>query len=52
MDDQRYTIAEFIQQNRQQDRGQGLFELESARMLEVNLNGRVWTKMRPGAMPS
>lgn len=45
MDDQRYTIAEFIQQNRQQDRGQGLFELESARMLEVNLNGRVWTKM-------
>jgi uncharacterized protein (AIM24 family) len=44
-DDQRYTIAEFISQNRQQDRGQGLFELESARMLEVNLNGRVWTKM-------
>ncbi len=45
MDDQRYTIEEFIQQNRQRDRGQGFFELESARMLEVNLNGRVWTKM-------
>jgi uncharacterized protein (AIM24 family) len=43
--DQRYTIAEFISENRQQDRGHGLFELESARMLEVNLNGRVWTKM-------
>jgi uncharacterized protein (AIM24 family) len=45
MNDQRYTLAEFVSENRQQDRGQGLFELESARMLEVNLNGRVWTKM-------
>jgi uncharacterized protein (AIM24 family) len=45
MNDQRYTLAEFISENRQQDRGQGIFELESARMLEVNLNGRVWTKM-------
>jgi uncharacterized protein (AIM24 family) len=45
MNDQRYTLAEFISENRQQDRGQGLFELESARMLEVNLNGSVWTKM-------
>jgi uncharacterized protein (AIM24 family) len=44
-DDQRYTIAEFVSQNRQRDRGQGVFELESSRMLEVNLNGRVWTKM-------
>jgi uncharacterized protein (AIM24 family) len=44
VDDQRYTIAEFVSQNRDQDRGQGLFELESARMLEVNLQGRVWTK--------
>jgi uncharacterized protein (AIM24 family) len=47
-DDQRYTLAEFINQNRQRDRGQGFFELESARMLEVNLDGRVWMKM--GAM--
>jgi uncharacterized protein (AIM24 family) len=44
-DDQRYTLAEFVSQNRQQDRGQGVFELESSRMLEVNLNGRMWTKM-------
>jgi uncharacterized protein (AIM24 family) len=45
LNDQRYTLAEFVSENRQQDRGQGVFELESARMLEVNLNGRVWTKM-------
>jgi uncharacterized protein (AIM24 family) len=45
LDDQRYTIAEFVNQNQQRDRGQGFFELESPRMLEVNLNGRVWTKM-------
>jgi len=45
MDDQRYTLDEFISEKRQQDRGEGIFELESARMLEVNLNGRVWTKM-------
>lgn len=45
MNDQRYTLAEFVSENQQRDRGQGLFELESARMLEVNLNGRVWTKM-------
>ena len=37
-----------MQQTEQQDRGQGLFELESDRMLEINLNGSVWTKM--GAM--
>jgi uncharacterized protein (AIM24 family) len=45
MDDQRYTIAEFVSENSQRDRGEGFFELESARLLEVNLNGRVWTKM-------
>ena len=42
--DQRYTIDEFIESARQQDRGQGLFELESPRFLEVNLNGMVWIK--------
>jgi len=41
----RYTIEEFVQQSRQQDHGQGLFELESERILELNLNGAVWTKM-------
>ena len=46
----RYTVEEFVQQTRQKDLGQGLFELESERMLELNLNGTVWTKM--GSMVS
>lgn len=43
----RYSIDEFLKKTAQQDRGQGLFEMESSRMLEVNLNSRgtVWTKM-------
>jgi uncharacterized protein (AIM24 family) len=41
----RYTLQEFIHATGQKDRGEGLFELESARLLEINLNGRVWTKM-------
>lgn len=41
----RYTLEGFIEQTQQRDRGEGLFELESSRMLEVNLNGSVWTKM-------
>lgn len=41
----RYTIADFVQSTGQKERGEGLFELESERMLEINLNGRVWTKM-------
>ena len=48
MSDQRYSLQEFIEESRDRDRQQGLFELESPRMLEVNLNGTVWTKM--GAM--
>ncbi|MCH8044890.1 MAG: AIM24 family protein [Planctomycetes bacterium] len=40
----RYSIAEFVETTRQQDRGEGKFELESPRLLEVNLNGMVWTK--------
>ncbi len=44
----RYSLQEFVTQTAQQDRGQGVFELESERMLEVNLNGLVWMKM--GAM--
>ena len=46
----RYTLDEFVNATQQQDRGQGVFELENARMLEVNLNGQVWTKM--GSMVS
>jgi uncharacterized protein (AIM24 family) len=40
----RYSIAEFVETTRQQDRGEGKFELESPRLLEVNLNGMIWTK--------
>ena len=42
------TLAEFVNRTRNRDRGQGLFELESDRFLEVNLNGAIWMKM--GAM--
>lgn len=39
-----YSIADFVAQTAQKDKGQGLFELEQGRMLEVNLDGMVWTK--------
>lgn len=41
----RYSLQEFVNQTAQKDRGQGVFELESERILEINLNGKVWTKM-------
>lgn len=44
----RCSLQEFVQQTAQQELNQGTFELESDRMLEVNLNGLVWMKM--GAM--
>ncbi len=44
----RYSIDEFITATAQRDHDEGLFELESDRLLEVNLNSRVWTKT--GAM--
>ncbi|MGF2616782.1 AIM24 family protein [Rossellomorea vietnamensis] len=47
---QRFSIDEFIKQTQQEDKGEGLFELETPRMLEVNLDGEVWAKM--GAMVS
>lgn len=40
----RYSIQEFIKNTEQVDKGQGFFELESERMLEVNLDGLVWAK--------
>jgi uncharacterized protein (AIM24 family) len=46
----RQSLADFVTQTAQQDRGQGFFELESARILEVNLGlvagapPLVWTK--------
>jgi uncharacterized protein (AIM24 family) len=44
----RYSLEEFVRETSQQERGEGLFELETERMLEVNLNGRLWIKT--GAM--
>ena len=41
----RYSLSDFVASSSQQDRGEGLFELESDRLLEVNLAGMVWTKM-------
>jgi len=46
----RYSIEEFVNNTKQQDKGEGLFEIETPRMLEVNLNGQVWAKA--GAMVS
>jgi uncharacterized protein (AIM24 family) len=40
----RYSIDEFVNNTGQKDLGQGKFELERDRMLELNLEGRVWTK--------
>lgn len=43
-EDGRYTLEEFVRRSAEHDHGQGLFELESERLLEINLDGRVWTK--------
>jgi uncharacterized protein (AIM24 family) len=40
----RYSISDFIATRSQRDRGEGIFELESERILEVNLRGSIWTK--------
>lgn len=40
----RYSLEEFVQKTAQQNLDQGLFELESERLLEINLNGNIWTK--------
>lgn len=39
-----YTLSEFASKTAQQDRGMGLFELETERLLELNLDGMIWTK--------
>jgi len=41
----RYTLQEFVDATGQKDRGEGMFELESDRLLEINLAGKLWTKM-------
>jgi uncharacterized protein (AIM24 family) len=40
----KFGLKEFLATSTQKDRGQGLFELERDRVLEVNLNGEIWTK--------
>jgi len=40
----RHTLAGFVDQTAQQDSGQGLFEMEHERLLEINLDGLIWTK--------
>ena len=40
----RYSIYAFVESSKQQDRGEGFFEMETDRMLEVNLDGVVWVK--------
>ena len=39
-----YTIREFIEKTQQDERENNYFELETQRILEVNLNGLVWAK--------
>lgn len=46
----RYSIEEFVNKTQQQDKGEGLFELESPRILEINLTNQIWAKA--GAMIS
>jgi len=46
----RYSIEQFVSQTAERDRGQGTFELEDARLLEINLETEVWIKT--GAMVS
>ncbi len=38
------TLAEFASRTTQKDLGHGTFELETERLMEVNLAGSVWTK--------
>ncbi|MEM9347741.1 MAG: AIM24 family protein [Planctomycetota bacterium] len=43
--DNRYTVDEFVSSTAERDLHQGLFEMETERLLEVNLDGKIWTKM-------
>ena len=48
MSNNHHSIDSFVHNTRERNRDGGLFELESERMLDINLNGEVWIKM--GAM--
>lgn len=41
---EKFHINEFISKTKQQDKGQGLFELETERILEINLENQIWAK--------
>ncbi len=41
----KYSLNEFIQNTQQDDKNNEFFELETPRILEVNLNDLVWAKM-------
>ncbi|ANU25508.1 AIM24 family protein [Planococcus versutus] len=40
----KYSIHQFVQQTKQDENAREFFELETDRLLEVNLNGLVWAK--------
>lgn len=40
----RYTLEEFVQNTQQEDKGEGVFELETSRLLEINLTDTIWAK--------
>ena len=40
----KYSLEEFVSQTSEKDHGEGFFELETERILEVNLDGMVWTE--------
>ncbi|MFE4430150.1 AIM24 family protein [Peribacillus butanolivorans] len=42
---EKYQINQFVEKTKQQDMGQGLFELETERILEINLEQQIWAKM-------
>tara|TARA_B100001750_G_C15357582_1_gene520485 strand:- start:13 stop:714 length:702 start_codon:yes stop_codon:yes gene_type:complete len=48
MSESHHSIDSFVHNTRERKLDGGLFELESERMLDINLNGEVWIKM--GAM--
>lgn len=39
-----YRLADFVEKSRERNLHGGLFELENARMLDVNLDGYIWIK--------
>ncbi|TDL31091.1 AIM24 family protein [Jeotgalibacillus sp. S-D1] len=40
----KYSIKQFVQETKQEESARDFFELETDRILEVNLNGQVWAK--------